>query len=126
MLMLAEPVSAEQALEMGLVNAVVPAADLAAAAAELARVLRNRWGGWNSTLLGVGGFVVGVAVAYLVLPPSEQPPAGFPAALLWNFRLVSLGTQALLWATLGLLFGVLAERLLARRAHRAGAVTRSR
>jgi 2-(1,2-epoxy-1,2-dihydrophenyl)acetyl-CoA isomerase len=36
MLMLAEPVSAEHALEMGLVNAVVPAADLAAAAAELA------------------------------------------------------------------------------------------
>jgi 2-(1,2-epoxy-1,2-dihydrophenyl)acetyl-CoA isomerase len=36
MLMLAEPVSAAQALEMGLVNAVVPAEDLAAAAQELA------------------------------------------------------------------------------------------
>jgi 2-(1,2-epoxy-1,2-dihydrophenyl)acetyl-CoA isomerase len=36
MLMLAEPVSASQALEMGLVNAVVPAADVAAAAHELA------------------------------------------------------------------------------------------
>ena len=36
MLMLAEPVAAPQALEMGLVNAVIPAADLAAAAAELA------------------------------------------------------------------------------------------
>jgi 2-(1,2-epoxy-1,2-dihydrophenyl)acetyl-CoA isomerase len=36
MLMLAEPVAASQALEMGLVNAVIPAADLAAAAAELA------------------------------------------------------------------------------------------
>src|SRR4051812_11084668 len=36
MLMLAEPVSATQALEMGLVNAVVPADDLAAAAQELA------------------------------------------------------------------------------------------
>jgi 2-(1,2-epoxy-1,2-dihydrophenyl)acetyl-CoA isomerase len=36
MLMLAEPVSAQQALEMGLVNAVVPSADLPAAAAELA------------------------------------------------------------------------------------------
>jgi 2-(1,2-epoxy-1,2-dihydrophenyl)acetyl-CoA isomerase len=39
MLMLAEPVSAAQALEMGLVNGVVPAADLAGAAAELARRL---------------------------------------------------------------------------------------
>ncbi|MBV9097582.1 MAG: enoyl-CoA hydratase/isomerase family protein [Frankiaceae bacterium] len=36
MLMLAEPVAAPQALEMGLVNAVIPSADLAAAAAELA------------------------------------------------------------------------------------------
>ena len=36
MLMLAEPVSAAQALEMGLVNAVVPVADLPAAAHELA------------------------------------------------------------------------------------------
>src|SRR6185369_3759511 len=36
MLMLAEPVTAQQALEMGLVNAVIPAAELAAAAAELA------------------------------------------------------------------------------------------
>ena len=36
MLMLAEPVNAAQALEMGLVNGVVPAAELAGAAAELA------------------------------------------------------------------------------------------
>jgi 2-(1,2-epoxy-1,2-dihydrophenyl)acetyl-CoA isomerase len=36
MLMLAEPVTAEQALEMGLVNAIVPHEQLSAAAAELA------------------------------------------------------------------------------------------
>jgi 2-(1,2-epoxy-1,2-dihydrophenyl)acetyl-CoA isomerase len=36
LLMLSEPVTAEQALEMGLVNAVVPAADVVAAATELA------------------------------------------------------------------------------------------
>jgi len=39
MLMLAEPVTAAQALEMGLVNAVVPVADVADAADELARRL---------------------------------------------------------------------------------------
>lgn len=39
LLMLAEPISATAALEMGLVNAVVPAADLSAAAAELAAKL---------------------------------------------------------------------------------------
>ena len=36
MLMLAEPITAAQAIEMGMVNAVVPAGDLAAAAGELA------------------------------------------------------------------------------------------
>ena len=41
MLMLAEPVSAEQALEMGLVNAVVPVDALAGAAAELAAKLAS-------------------------------------------------------------------------------------
>lgn len=41
MLMLAEPVSAEQALEMGLVNAVVEVDALAAAAAELAAKLAS-------------------------------------------------------------------------------------
>src|SRR5256885_3721154 len=39
MLMLAEPVTAQQALDMGLVNGVVGAADVAAAADELARRL---------------------------------------------------------------------------------------
>jgi 2-(1,2-epoxy-1,2-dihydrophenyl)acetyl-CoA isomerase len=41
MLMLAEPVTADQALEMGLVNMVVPAADVAAAAHELAARLAS-------------------------------------------------------------------------------------
>ena len=39
MLMLAEPVAAQQALEMGLVSAVVPADELVAAATELAQRL---------------------------------------------------------------------------------------
>ena len=37
------------------------------------------------------------------------------ATLLWRFRLASLGTQAVLWTTMGLLFGALTERSLQER-----------
>ena len=42
-------------------------------------------------------------------------PDAFSAVLLWRFRLASLGLQAIIWTTEGLLFGFLAERLLPRR-----------
>jgi len=41
---------------------------------------------------------------------------GFPADVLYEFRLLSLGTQLLLWATIGLVFATLAGRLLGERA----------
>ncbi|MDQ3899222.1 MAG: CbtA family protein, partial [Actinomycetota bacterium] len=40
----------------------------------------------------------------------NETPVNFPAAVLWQFRLASLGTQAVLWATLGLVFGWLTDR----------------
>jgi hypothetical protein len=42
-------------------------------------------------------------------------PEGFPAAVLWQFRIASLGGQAIMWGALGLLFGVAAERVVAER-----------
>jgi predicted cobalt transporter CbtA len=53
-------------------------------------------------------FTVGVAV--VLLPQVDEVPAGFPATLLWDFRVASLGTQIVLWAALGLGFALLAER----------------
>jgi Probable cobalt transporter subunit (CbtA) len=41
---------------------------------------------------------------------------GFPADVLYEFRLVSLGTQLVLWVAIGLLFGRLTGRLLGERA----------
>jgi hypothetical protein len=41
---------------------------------------------------------------------------GFSADVLYEFRLVSLGTQLVLWATVGLVFSALAGRLLGERA----------
>jgi hypothetical protein len=52
-------------------------------------------------------------------------PKGFPADTLWRFRLASLGTQACIWATLGLGFGALAERLLLPRARRVPSAAQS-
>jgi hypothetical protein len=41
---------------------------------------------------------------------------GFPADVLVNFRLYSIGAQLILWTAIGLVFGPLAERLLDRSA----------
>jgi hypothetical protein len=38
--------------------------------------------------------------------------AGFPADDLFAFRLYAVGAQLLLWTTIGLVFGLLAERVL--------------
>ena len=64
------------------------------------------------------------AIVMLVLPTIDETPGplrddagnivyeGFPADDLYEFRLFSLGTQVVIWATIGLVFGALASRLL--------------
>ncbi|MFJ8002126.1 CbtA family protein [Streptomyces sp. NPDC096310] len=90
---------------------------LAVIAVIAGRRLAPRLGNWNASLAAGGGYVAVVAVACLVLPGNtDAVPASFPAALLWEFRLASLGVQALLWTAFGLIFGVLAERALRPRA----------
>ncbi|MEZ0075744.1 CbtA family protein [Planotetraspora sp. GP83] len=88
---------------------------LAAVALYLRRRLAPRYGGWNAALLAVAAFLVAVTAACLLLPAIDEVPAHFPAALLWRFRLASLGTQVTLWAGVGLIFGPLAERVLTSR-----------
>jgi hypothetical protein len=56
-----------------------------------------------------GGFASIVGLLLAVLPPATDP-GGFPAGLLWNYRLASLGTLLTLWAALGACFGGLCER----------------
>jgi Probable cobalt transporter subunit (CbtA) len=90
---------------------------LAVTAVDVAKRTRRRLGDWNATLLAAGLFVVAAAVVEVLLPTVDEVPDGFPASVLWHFRLASLGTQAVLWATLGLLFGTLTERAL-RQARR--------
>jgi Probable cobalt transporter subunit (CbtA) len=65
---------------------------------------------WNATTLAAAFYVGVILVAYLVLPGVDEVPAGFPADVLWGFRMASLGLQSVLWVTIGLAFGALAER----------------
>jgi len=74
------------------------------------RRLTPRFGGWNATLLAFGLFVALAALAYVLLPGVNEVPVGFPATVLWNFRVASIGIQVVLWGTLGLAFGALTER----------------
>jgi hypothetical protein len=65
---------------------------------------------WNATVLGAASYLAAVVVAYVVLPGVDEVPAGFPADVLWSFRMASLGLQCVLWVTIGLAFGALEER----------------
>lgn len=69
-------------------------------------------GAWNASIVGAVVFVAIIAAVQLALPAINEVPADFPAVLLWKFRVAALGMQAIIWTTIGLLFGVLAERVL--------------
>ncbi|HEV7963477.1 MAG TPA: CbtA family protein [Actinoplanes sp.] len=106
----------------------------------LGRRLQARFGTWNATLIAGGVFIVATGIVMLILPsvgdlaankqyhqPTETPGPltdatgtivfpGFPADVLFTFRLYSIGAQLILWTAIGLVFGPLAERLLDRSA----------
>lgn len=71
-----------------------------------------RFGGWNASIVALVLFVVVIGAIQLGLPAINEVPAAFPAVLLWKFRAVSIGMQAILWTTIGLAFGAMAERLV--------------
>jgi hypothetical protein len=118
---------------------VVLSVTLLIGAVIVARRLIPRVGAWNATLLTGAGYAVAMAVAMAILPPlghlhanlveygshvTETPLPlrnaggeifypGFPADTLFKFRLYSVTNQIILWGTIGLAFGWLAERMLA-------------
>ncbi len=103
---------------------VVLSAALFVAAIYLGRRLVPTLGAWNATLGAAAAYIVAVVVVMLVLPTIDETPGpirdgagtivfdGFPADDLYEFRLFALGTQVLMWATIGLVFGALVSRLL--------------
>jgi hypothetical protein len=79
--------------------------------------VRNRLldslGVWNATLIAAAVYLVAVVAFALAMPPLDEVPEGFPAVVLWQFRMASLGAQAIMWTVLGLGFGAWVERDLA-------------
>ncbi|GAA1217544.1 CbtA family protein [Kitasatospora nipponensis] len=113
----------------------------------LGKRLQARFGNWNATLLAAGAYALVIGVLMAALPslgelsdnvkefghhatetplPLSNPDGtiafpGFPADTLFSFRFYSLAAQLLLWASLGLVFGPMAERLLDPARAKAGA-----
>ncbi|WP_406279676.1 CbtA family protein [Embleya sp. NBC_00896] len=83
-----------------------------AAAVLLARHLAPRLGAWNAIPIAVAAFVAAVGLAMWAMPTVNEIPAEFSAPVVWRFRMASLGMHAIIWTTFGLLFGLLAERVL--------------
>jgi hypothetical protein len=74
--------------------------------------LAARLGRWNGALAAAAVFAAVAGFAALALPPIDEVPDRFPANVLWNFRLASIGTRAVLWGTLGLVFGGMTQNWL--------------
>jgi predicted cobalt transporter CbtA len=93
------------------------------AAALAARRLQRRLGAWNTTLVTLVAVAAWMAIVMAILPSLQplQPLRdrsgtivypGFPADLLYQFRLYAVLAQLVLWGAIGVAFGALAERLV--------------
>lgn len=106
---------------------VLASVALAIAAVWLYRRLAARLGAWNGALVAALAYALAIAVVAVPLPVVDETPApvrdgagaivypGFPADVLYEFRLLSLGAQLVLWAGIGVVFAMLAGRLLEER-----------
>ncbi|MGH3614974.1 MAG: CbtA family protein [Pseudonocardia sp.] len=88
---------------------------LAVGAILLGRRLLGRLGVWNATLIGAGAYVVAAGIVGFLMQPIDETPPDFPAVVLYDFRLASIGGQLVLWASLGLVFGALVDGRAGRR-----------
>jgi predicted cobalt transporter CbtA len=77
-------------------------------------MLRNRLvrslGEWDAALIAAVAYVVVVVAIAMALPAVNEAPEAFPATVLWQFRMASLGAQAIMWTVIGVGFGMLTKR----------------
>lgn len=97
---------------------------LMVAAVYLGRQLTPKLGAWNATLVSGAAYLVAVFVVMLILPTINETPGpmtndagvivfpGFPAVDMYEFRLYTLGTQVIIFTTIGLVSAALFSRLL--------------
>lgn len=79
----------------------------------LVSILRSRGTGDAATVI-TAAVAIAVLVALILLLVPDNPDAiaaDVPAAVVWDFRLASLGQLAVLWAALGLASGALLSQL---------------
>lgn len=81
-------------------------------AVAIGRHLVLRHGLWTAALSAAAAFIAAILLAQLLLPDINEVPVHFPAVVLWRFRIAALGTQLVMWMSLGLVFGWLTERAL--------------
>ncbi|WP_326837577.1 CbtA family protein [Amycolatopsis rhabdoformis] len=131
----AETIGVRSGLYLGMVAGSII---FLALAVVLGRRLAPKLGTWNATLVAAAAFVVVIGVLMALLPSlghlsanvaeygvqSTETPLplknaegaivypGFPADTLFDFRFYSVISQLILWATIALVFGPLAERVL--------------
>jgi hypothetical protein len=82
----------------------------AISALRLGRDFVRRLGPWNGTLAAVGAFIALIVVGQLLMPSLDEIPKTFPTSVIWHFRVATFGTHAVIWTTLGLVFGALASK----------------
>lgn len=88
---------------------------LAVGAVMLGRSLTERMGSWNAILVSAGAYLIAVGILGFLLPSVAETPADFPAAVLYDFRVASIGGQLVLWVAVGLVFGALIDGRSRRR-----------
>lgn len=84
------------------------------AAVGLVRNLAGHFGPMVSVAIGATAYIGIIAIAQLVLPEVREIPGEFSPDTLWRFRAAALGMQMLIWATIGLVFALLAAPLTQR------------
>jgi predicted cobalt transporter CbtA len=87
----------------------------ALAAARLRLLLARRVTADAAAGLALASYLVIVVAAGVSLPSVNEVPADFPATTLWEFRQASIGLQITLWATIAIVFGFAAERVMTGR-----------
>jgi len=69
---------------------------------------------YYASLVAAAAYLIAIATFGFLLPSFNEVPDGFPAAVLWQFRLASFESQLIMWAIIGITFGALAEQAAAK------------
>ena len=82
--------------------------------------LRDRLGGLGGAAVAGFGYLVVIAAAKALLPEFHEVPAGFPAAVVGDFRVYAIANQVVLWAVLTLVFAATISAIGRRTVSSAG------